>query len=186
MNKTTSLSLLSRLRRGNQQAWAEMVQWYLPLVYHWGLQAGLERETAADISQEVFLKVSMKIDQIRRTADSGSFRGWLRVTTRRTIIDWLRGPGQEVLGTGGTTAQELMQQIDMDDSWEGLTAEDEELLDRIDEFRGEFEETTWKAFWLTTFDGLSGEEAAKKLGIKRGAVYQAKSRVMKKLRRELG
>lgn len=47
--------------------------------------------------------------------------------------------------------------------------------------RAEFEETTWQAFWLTAVDGLSVEDVAKSLGRTVGAVYTARSRIIRRL-----
>ena len=48
--------------------------------------------------------------------------------------------------------------------------------------RGEFEDNTWRAFWLTSVEGEPIKRAAGALGISAGAVYVARSRVMSRLR----
>ncbi len=47
--------------------------------------------------------------------------------------------------------------------------------------RTEFEEATWQAFWLTAVDGVSVAETAKSLGRSVGAVYTARSRIIRRL-----
>jgi DNA-directed RNA polymerase specialized sigma24 family protein len=47
---------------------------------------------------------------------------------------------------------------------------------------GEFEPRTWTAVWYTAVKGRPAEYVAEKLGMKRGAVYTAKSRVLNRLR----
>ena len=42
--------------------------------------------------------------------------------------------------------------------------------------------STWQAFWMTTIEGHTSEEAAKLLGMSVGAVHIAKSRVRNRLR----
>ncbi len=44
---------------------------------------------------------------------------------------------------------------------------------------------TWDAFRLTALEGLSGAEAAGRLGMKVAAVYVARSEVQKRLRDEV-
>ena len=44
---------------------------------------------------------------------------------------------------------------------------------------------TWEAFRLLTFDGLSGPEAAPRVGMQVTMVYVAKSKVQKMLREEI-
>ena len=52
--------------------------------------------------------------------------------------------------------------------------------------RTEFEDRTWQAFWRTAVDGLSASEAGRELNMSPGAVRVAKSRVLQRLREELG
>lgn len=50
--------------------------------------------------------------------------------------------------------------------------------------RAEFEPATWKACWAFVVEGQTAAEVASRLGISRNAVYIAKSRVLRRLRRE--
>ena len=52
--------------------------------------------------------------------------------------------------------------------------------------RNEFEETTWQAFWRATVDEQPYDLIAEALGISRQAVRQAKYRVLRRLRQEMG
>jgi RNA polymerase sigma-70 factor (ECF subfamily) len=51
--------------------------------------------------------------------------------------------------------------------------------------RGEFQSSTWQAFWQTTIAERDGKEVAKALGLSVGAVYVAKSRVIARLKEEI-
>ena len=44
---------------------------------------------------------------------------------------------------------------------------------------------TWTSFWRTTVDGESVDNVARSLGISRGLVYVARSRVISRLREEI-
>lgn len=48
----------------------------------------------------------------------------------------------------------------------------------------DFHETTWQAFWRVTIDGEAPDVVATSLGLSKGAVYTAKSRVLTHLRAE--
>jgi RNA polymerase sigma-70 factor (ECF subfamily) len=62
-----------------------------------------------------------------------------------------------------------------------------DLLRRaLEAIRGEFHERTWQAFWLTVVDGKSAVDAGAALQMQPGAVRVAKSRVLWRLRKELG
>ena len=52
--------------------------------------------------------------------------------------------------------------------------------------RAEFHENTWQAFWCTAVDGRSAGEVAAELGMSPVGVRVAKSRVLLRLREELG
>jgi RNA polymerase sigma-70 factor (ECF subfamily) len=55
----------------------------------------------------------------------------------------------------------------------------------MDRVKGEFQETSWKAFWLTAVDGISAADVARQIGLSPGAVYVAKSRVLARLKDEV-
>jgi RNA polymerase sigma-70 factor (ECF subfamily) len=49
----------------------------------------------------------------------------------------------------------------------------------------EFEQSTWRACWEHTVTGKSAAAVGQELGMSEGAVYVAKSRVLRRLRQEL-
>ena len=52
--------------------------------------------------------------------------------------------------------------------------------------RAEFENRAWGAFWRTAVEGQAPADVAEDLGMSVQAVYKAKSRVLRRLREELG
>ena len=52
--------------------------------------------------------------------------------------------------------------------------------------RGEFAAQTWQAFWRTAVDGQSAPAIAAELNMSPAAVRKAKSRVLHRLKEELG
>jgi RNA polymerase sigma-70 factor (ECF subfamily) len=51
--------------------------------------------------------------------------------------------------------------------------------------QAEFQPATWKACWALVVEGKNGAQVAAELGMTLDAVYAAKSRVLRRLRREL-
>ncbi|HVS33977.1 MAG TPA: sigma-70 family RNA polymerase sigma factor, partial [Gemmataceae bacterium] len=61
MNSTSS-SLLERLRQpGADDAWRRFVRLYTPLLFHWAQGAGLPRQDAADLVQDVLVLLVRKM-----------------------------------------------------------------------------------------------------------------------------
>ena len=50
--------------------------------------------------------------------------------------------------------------------------------------RNEFRQDTWDAFWLTAVEGRCVEAVAKELAKDPGAIYAARSRVMRRIRKK--
>ena len=63
---------------------------------------------------------------------------------------------------------------------------DELLFKALESIRGEFHERTWQAFWRVAVDGRTAVDVGSDLDMKPGAVRVAKSRILLRLRRELG
>jgi RNA polymerase sigma-70 factor (ECF subfamily) len=182
------LSLLERVKARERGAWERVLELYAPLVDKWCRQAGLQEADAADVRQEVFLAVSRKIADFRHDRPGDTFRGWLRTITRHKITDHLRKARGEVVGVGGSDADErLAQNAAPDDaSDEGAVRDDARMLYRraLELIAADFEERTWQSFWRVVIDGQSPAEAAAHLGTSVNAVYLAKGRVLARLREE--
>ena len=53
------------------------------------------------------------------------------------------------------------------------------------QIRDEFQPATWDAFWRTAVEGQDAAEVARELQKNTGAIYAAKSRVMRRLREKI-
>ena len=186
------MSLLERVARdlSDEVAWGEFVDRYAPRIYGWCRGWGLQNADAEDVTQAVLLKLAAKI---RRFAydPSKSFRGWLRTLAGNALSDWaadararseggdLRSPllsiaSLENVAAGEDLARRLEEEFDL------------ELLEEATRrVRGRVSATTWQAFQYTAIGGLSGAEAAERLGMSLASVYMAKSNVLASLRIEV-
>lgn len=190
---STSVSLIERARCMDPDAWERLCYVYGPLVYRWGRRAGLQDSDAADIGQEVFRTVAGRIGGFDHRPHVGTFRGWLRMITRNKIGDHLRRAGDAPHVLGGSTARQRWADL-VDPVAEALSdssvaaPDDQNLLFHraLDLLRGEFEVNTWRAFWLSAVEERPTDEIAETLGLTRQAVRQAKYRVLRRLRVELG
>jgi RNA polymerase sigma-70 factor (ECF subfamily) len=187
-SSATSRSLLARVRTDDPAAWDRLVDLYAPLIYRWCRRWDLPEQEIADVFQDVFQAVAAHIGDFHRDRPGDTFRGWLRTITLNKVRDHYRRQGREPGGAGGTEAQLRFAQLpDVGSSDEEGSGFPRGLLRRVLELvRGEFEERTWRAFWLTTVEERSPADVAAELGMSPGAVRVAKSRVLRRLREELG
>ena len=186
----TSSTLLRQVQSRDDEAWNRFSERYCPLVFHWCRRYGIRQEDAADISQDVFVRVYEAIGSFRLDEPGSSFRGWLWTITRHQICDFYRR-ADRAQAAGGTGAQIEMAHVpaqmpaDEDDAVQASIVSGicRETLEQI---RGEFEDRTWTAFWRAAVEGDSTADIAADQGITAGAVRQAKRRVLKRLREEFG
>ncbi len=181
---TTSTGLLARLRTQDVDAWSRLTKLYGPLVYGWCRRRGLQAEDAADVVQEVFRAVAANV----QTFQAGSFRGWLWTITRSKMMDFFRKAERRPQAIGGSDALGQMQQLPESlDATESAPSQVSGLLRRALALIGpEFKKASWQAFWRVVMEDEAPAAVAKSLGISVNAVYVAKSRVLRRLREELG
>ncbi len=186
----TSLTLLERLRDNEPEAWRTMVSLYRPLICHWCIRAGVRQDDVEDVAQEVFRVAAASIEKFRRERPGDSFRGWLRGVTRNFTLLYFRRQHAQPQASGGTDA---FRRLDEVPDTEGAPSEDEsptelEGLHRraLELVRGQVEERTWQAFWLTTVEGKSPADVAPILGVSPTTVRTSKSRVLRRLKDQFG
>jgi RNA polymerase sigma-70 factor, ECF subfamily len=187
----TSRSLLERVKQDDPEAWDQLVGLYAPLVFQWCRSWGLREQDIADIFQDVFQAVAAHVGGFRKERAGDTFRGWLRTITRNKVHDHFRRLGREPEGVGGTDAQARLAEVPApsphEDSSLSVERGERELLSRaLELIRPEFAERTWQAFWRTAIEERSAPEVAAELAMSAGAVRVAKSRVLQRLREELG
>ena len=189
---STSRSLLYRLRDNDAEAWERLIVLYTPLTFFWCRKLGVADQDIPDVVQEVFKAVARGIDRFRKQHASDTFRGWLRTITRTKAIDLYRRQAKQTAGVGGSEALRRIETVpDEHDAMDERDVDEEHachalFLRACDLIKTDFRESTWKAFWRVVVDGRSPQQVAEELGMQAGAVRVAKSRVLQRLRQELG
>lgn len=188
MPDSMSTSMLARLKAREPQAWERLVDLYSPAVYAWCRRANLKPTDAADVLQEVFRAVAVSVGGFHPDSSSGSFYRWLKAVARSKICDHYRRQDNQPVAMGGSEARQRFEDLPAGDREDGEDRRSEiGVMHRgVTVIRAEFEDRTWQAFWLTAVEGLPAPEAAARLGLKPGAVRQAKCRVLHRLRQTLG
>jgi RNA polymerase sigma-70 factor (ECF subfamily) len=190
-SEATRPSLLARIRDPqDRQAWQEFVQIYAPLVYRFAQKRGLQDADAADVTQEVLRAVARAAPRLEYDPARGSFRGWLFTIVRNELRDFASGQRRRSVGSGDTDQQRRLEQFPAPDEGDEQALWDREFERQLftwaaGQVRGDFQESTWRAFWLTAVEGKSGKEAARVLGLTAAGVYLAKRRVMVRIKEEI-
>ena len=196
----TSLSLLDRVKADDQQAWQRLVGLYTPLVCHWCARWQVTGADADDVVQDVFLAVAAGIEKFQRPGQDspsaatggeakGTFRGWLGAITRNKLRDFYERRKRQPAAQGGSDVHRLFQELP-DSTLSDDAADAAQLSDvyhrALELIRGDFEEHTWQAFWRTAVENQTPAEVAPVLGMTKVAVRQAKARVLRRLKEEVG
>ena len=189
---STSRSLLADARLAVPAAWERLVRLYAPLVSSWCRRWGVVEQDIVDLLQDVFLSVASNLDRFRKERPVDTFRGWLYTITRNKVRDHLRRRAAEPAAAGGSEALLKLQQIlDPNANSEPPEITDDGILDEmlrkaLESIRGEFHDRTWQAFWGVVVEGRLASGVAADLEMTPGSVRVSKSRVLLRLRRELG
>ena len=111
------IDLVTRARKGDEQAWDALVERYAPLIWSICRRHRLDGVDADDVAQSVWLSLVDQLDKVRHPA---ALPGWLATTTRRECLRVLRAArGPLAAGNGldaeilpdeqaGTVEQELL------------------------------------------------------------------------------
>ena len=154
----------------------------------WFLRQGIAHHDAEELSQDVMTSVVRKVKEFDHSGQTGAFRSWLRVITANRAKQFWRAGTIRPSAKGGSTFLDLVNQLH-DEKSELTRAWDEEhdqyllrVLFRL--VASEFEESTMRAFHRLAIDDADPENVAAELNMTVGAVYSAKSRVLRRLRQE--
>jgi len=188
----TSATLLIRLRAGEMGSWERLTRLYGPLVRYWCKRWGVPDAEIDDVTQEIWVGLGPTLAGYRPGADR-SFRAWIRGVARHKTQDWHRRQAKQLSdAAGGTNMIQLLQQVQSDQDDEAPedaeeTAQKQALYSRaLGEIRGEFGNRSWEIFVAVAVHGRPVAEIAIEFGLTAAGVRKVKSRVLHRLRQELG
>lgn len=182
------LTLVKRVRSGDQRAFRTLVERYQRKVYSVALGMLKDKEEAMDVSQEAFVKVYKYLDHFK--GDS-SFYTWLYRITVNICIDVIRkrgsGRGEDVEFDESLAHDTAEAQIGALGSRLGTNPQKSalrrELADKIQEALEQVPEKHRAILLLREIEGLSYEELSKILDIPKGTVmsrlFHARAKVQK-------
>ncbi|MBX5481261.1 MAG: sigma-70 family RNA polymerase sigma factor [Myxococcaceae bacterium] len=182
------LTLVKRVKSGDQRAFRTLVERYQRKVYAVALGMLKDKEEAMDVSQEAFVKVYKYLNHFK--GDS-SFYTWLYRITVNICIDVIRKKG----GARGEDV-EFDEAVALDTSEAQLgalgsrlgtnpqkSALRRELADKIEEALAQIPEKHRAILLLREIEGMSYEDLARVLDIPKGTVmsrlFHARNKVQK-------
>ena len=148
---------------------------------HWIGRLGLGPDDAADVAQDVLMTLMVRLPTFQHGAGR-SFRGWLRTVTLNKTRDFLRKKNTRLHHEtqAALENEEAAGSVFSEIEFRAAVARRALML-----IKPEFEECTWRACWESAVTRRPAKQIAEELGISVNAVYLAKGRVLKRLRREL-
>jgi RNA polymerase sigma-70 factor (ECF subfamily) len=186
--KTTSQTLLQQIQAGSAEAWTRLDELYRPFIRAWLRQHSVPPDDAEDLAQEVMMVVARQLPAFAHSGRSGAFRHWLRSITLLEEKAYWRSRQLRGQPVGGTDFHQVLEQLE-DEHSELSQLWDEQhdrhvLQELLRQAAAEFEPKTMQAFRRLALDGVPAQQVADELGMSVGAVYVAKSRVVRRLRSE--
>jgi RNA polymerase sigma-70 factor (ECF subfamily) len=185
----TRTTLIAHVRSPeDREAWQEFVSVYRPVIYRMARNRGMQDADAQDLSQDVLVRVANAIHRWEKSSPEIRFRNWLAKVTKNAIFSALTRTPVDV-GAGGTDIQDLLNSCP--DANSAIAAE-LALEFRREQYhraaaivRSDVSIESWRAFELSIVEGMPCEEVAEQIGKSLGAVYAARSRVVRRLRIEI-
>lgn len=186
----TSPSLLERLRTGpDADAWRRLVDLYTPLLHAWLRCYAIQQSDADDLVQEVLSTLVRELPTFRYDPERGAFRSWLRTILVHRLQGFYRTRQAHPQPAGGSDEARHLEQLadphsDLSRLWN--EEHDRHIVHRLlHAIQPDFEPATWRAFQRVSLDGIKPAVVAAELGMSVNAVFIAKSRVLRRLRREM-
>ncbi|MDI6846221.1 MAG: sigma-70 family RNA polymerase sigma factor [Candidatus Saccharicenans sp.] len=183
LNRKEEAELIARARKGEVEAFMNLIKDYQRPIFSLIYRLTGNREDAADLTQETFLKAFSGLKDFR---EKSGFYTWLhRIAVNQTL---------NFLKKSSTRREKLeyLDEIKQDDPGVAAVPSPEESSIR-EEFRSRLQATLEELpmvyklpFFLVIFQGMSHAEAAKVLGCSEGTVswkiHEARKMIREKLK----
>jgi RNA polymerase sigma-70 factor, ECF subfamily len=179
---TTHATLLARLASGGDTlAWSEFCDRYEELIRSFCRRQGVVSSDADDVVQDVLLALTKAMPGFEYNAAKGKFRSYLKTATLHAIFRRTRqNKGTVALGEVSTAAPGAVSEDTAEQAWEAEWRQYHLRL-AMGTIRAEFNSTDIAVFESYVGAGRGADEVAAELGISVDRVYQAKSRILKRL-----
>ena len=183
----TTSTILGGLRQFEDRvAWDRFVARFRAPIVHLAIGQGLRAQDAEDVAQETLVAFADGFRAGRYDAEKGRLSRWLFGIAYRQILHARatrgRRAGEAALGDEHTDGvPELADEAAATRSWD-VEWERAILAQCVARARAEVQPQTFRAFELTAFENRDAADVARELGIDIKAVYNAKHRLLQRIR----
>lgn len=173
LDKQEETVLIRQAQAGDPEAFGRLYDFYIKKIYDFIYYKTLHKDTAEDLTSEVFTKVWKNITQF----STGSFSAWLYTIARNSVVDYYR---------------RQKDNVNLEDCWD--LSDNEDFLGRIDdnlkvetikqamsELKSAERELIIMRLWLD----LSFAEISEQTGRSEGAVKMSFGRALDKIRNKV-
>lgn len=183
---TTRVSLLDALKNDpHGDAWVGFHMRYGELLYRYARSRGASHSEAEDVTQEVELYLFKAMGRFEYDKRKGGFRSYLRRAVQHAVSRQAsKRPRQESRLDPAALASIPVATPEDDRQWEREWRH-HRLRWLLRSIADDFEPVTIEAFRLHVLANLPVSEVADHLKLSRAGVYQAKCRVLRRLRERL-
>jgi RNA polymerase sigma-70 factor (ECF subfamily) len=179
---TTHVSLLQALAAGNQSAaWRDFSERYGELIRVFARGRGLQTADCDDVVQDVLIELTRQLPSFEYDAARGRFRGFLKTITLHIIYKRFRRVADRIRPEAlDTQIASACDDPTIDQTWEAewRNYHVRQAMQTID---AEFNENDRLAFQQYAVSGQDAKRTAESLGLTIEQVYQAKSRITRRL-----
>jgi len=169
-------SLATRLRAGDRDAAAELVDEYYEQIYLFMRRLGHDRQASEDLTQESFFNAWHHIGQLK---DGKALNGWIyRIASNVSRLHWRKHKHKEVIGIEGL-------QVQQSDKSEHEKIEYNEQLEQLKDAVERLPMKLRETIILHYMQQLTIAEAAEVAGLNQGTFKSRLNRALKTLRKKV-
>lgn len=169
------ISLVTRLKAGNRETAAELVDLYYEQIYLYMRRLGHSSQVSEDLTQESFLQAWQHIGQLRKDK---ALNSWLyRIANNVSRLYWRRHKGKE---------QGSIEGFEVSDGGQGRERiADFEELEQLNRAVGTLPAKFREVIVLHYMQHLSINEAAEAADLRKGTFKSRLNRALKALRKQM-
>ena len=182
----TSTTLLEGLSDpANGTVWRGYLERYRPLVEAYARQLGVAAEDVEDVAQNTLVDFWNAYRSGGYDRSRGRLSSWLFGIATNRVRAWTRARARRSVHAGDTTAESTLAALSdepaLAELWE-RESHDALLYEALRHLRRESSPETMRAFELFALQELSAKEVARELDVSENTVFQAKRRMLARLR----